>query len=260
MTRLTWLGHATVLLEISGVRLLFDPFLESGIGPVRRRAQAAVFDPISIDAVLVSHAHHDHLHIPSLRRFRRDIRLIVPVGTERLLRPNGFTDVTELAEGGSTTLLGDILVRAVPAAHDGRRLPFGPAAPALGYVVEGEHTVYFAGDTDLFPAMSQVAEDLDLAILPIGGWGPTLRGGHLDPERAATALTMLRPRMAIAVHWGTLWPIGLGRVRRHRFEEPGARFIEAARVVAPDVSIPLLDPGDSIELPPTSSKRSAGRC
>ena len=74
------------------------------------------------------------------------------------------------------------------------------------------------------------------------------------------ALTMLRPRMAIAVHWGTLWPIGLGRVRRHRFEEPGARFIEAARLVAPDVSIPLLDPGDSIELPPASSKRSAARC
>ena len=106
--------------------------------------------------------------------------------------------------------------------------------------------------------MSEVAEDLDLAILPIGGWGPTLRGGHLDPK-AATALTMLRPdggRRAL----GNSRPIGLGRVRRHRFEEPGTRFIEAARVVAPDVSIPLLDPGDSIELPPTSSKRSAGRC
>ncbi len=248
MTRVTWLGHATVLLEMSGFRLLFDPLLVTGIGPVRRRAKPLTVDPQSIDAILISHAHQDHLHVPSLRQFRRDIRLIVPVGTGRLLRANGFIDVTELAEGG-TTSLGDVLVRAVPAAHDGRRVPFGPAAPALGYVIEGERTVYFAGDTDLFPAMSEVAEDLDIAILPIGGWGPTLRGGHLDPERAALALTMLRPRMAIAVHWGTLWPIGLGRVRRHRFEEPGARFIEAARVVAPDVAIPQLDPGDSIELP-----------
>ena len=185
--------------------------------------------------------------------------MIVPRGGGPVVRSVGFAEVLEF-DPGDAVRIGGVDIRAVPALHSGKRMPFGPTGPPLGYMIRGDASIYFAGDTDLFPAMSEVAEDLDLAILPIGGWGPTLRGGHLDPERAATALTMLRPRMAIAVHWGTLWPIGLGRVRRHRFEEPGARFIEAARLVAPDVSIPLLDPGDSIELPPASSKRSAARC
>ena len=112
--------------------------------------------------------------------------------------------------------------------------------------------MYFAGDTDLFPGMADIASDLDLAILPVGGWGPTLRSGHLDPITAAAALTLLRPRVAIAVHWGTLWPIGMSRVRRYRFEEPGGRFIEAAKRVAPTVTVPALLPGDEFELPSRS--------
>ena len=109
--------------------------------------------------------------------------------------------------------------------------------------------IYFAGDTDIFPEMAELAPDLDLAILPVGGWGPTLRGGHMDAVRAAKALTLLQPRTAVAIHWGTLWPIGMGRVRRARFEEPGRRFVDEARRIAPSVSVPLLVPGDSIELP-----------
>jgi L-ascorbate metabolism protein UlaG (beta-lactamase superfamily) len=146
--------------------------------------------------------------------------------------------------------IGGVHVRTVPAAHDGRRMPFGPAAPAVGYLLDGGERVYFAGDTDLFPGMADLAGDLDLAILPIGGWGPTLRTGHLDPIRAASALRLLRPRTAVAVHWGTLWPVGMGRVRRHRFEGSGERFIEEARVTAPDVTVPVLLPGDSFEVPP----------
>jgi L-ascorbate metabolism protein UlaG (beta-lactamase superfamily) len=249
MTRVAWLGHATVEIQISGTRLLLDPLLGSGIGPVRRRAKPVDPDLMGIDAVLISHAHQDHLHLPTLRRLGRDIRVVVPRGSGRLVRSSGFTAVTELDVGGETTI-GDVIIRAVPAAHDGRRLPFGPASPALGYLIDGEDRIYFAGDTDLFPGMADIAADIDLAILPVGGWGPTLRGGHLDPARAATALTLLRPRTAIAVHWGTLWPVGMGRVRRHRFEEPARRFIDEARRVAPAVVVPLLDPGDEIELPP----------
>jgi len=99
---------------------------------------------------------------------------------------------------------------------------------------------------------------MDLAILPVWGWGPTLRGGHMDPLRAAAALKLLAPRRAVAVHWGTLWPVGLGRVRRHRFEGPGERFIEAARQTAPDVVVPALLPGDTFELP-EAMHRSPGR-
>ena len=248
MTRLRWLGHSTVVLETGGQRLLTDPVLRTGIGPIRRRPELVDHDLDAIDAVLISHLHHDHLDLASMRLLRREIRVIVPAGAGRLLRSSGFAEVTELDEGQSTTL-GDTVIRAVHARHSGRRIPFGPSAPALGFVIEGEHSIYFAGDTDIFPEMAELSPDLDLAILPVGGWGPTLSGGHMDPVRAAEALTLLRPRAAVAIHWGTLWPVGMSRVRRERFEDPARRFIEEASRIAPDVLIPLLDPGDRFEVP-----------
>ena len=249
MTRLRWLGHATVRLELDEAQFLFDPFLVGGIGPVRRRRKSPDLEVTPVDAVLVSHAHQDHLHLGSLRQLDRSTTLVVPRNTGRLVRALGFEDVHEVAAGDELTI-GGVHVRTVPAAHDGRRMPFGPAAPAVGYVLDGDERVYFAGDTDLFPGMADLAGDLDLAILPIGGWGPTLRSGHLNPTTAAAALRLLRPRTAVAVHWGTLWPVGMGRVRRHRFDESGDRFIDEASVTAPEVTIPVLMPGDSFEVPP----------
>ena len=257
MTRLRWFGHATVRLELSGKRFLFDPLLAGGIGPVRRRGKSPDLEVQPVDAIIVSHAHQDHLHLASLRQLDRGAVVVVPRGAGRLARRIGFADVREL-DAGETTSVGDVGIRAVPAAHDGRRMPFGPAAPALGYVLDGDDRVYFAGDTDMFPGMAELATEIDLAILPIGGWGPTLRSGHLDPTTAASALRLLKPRAAVAVHWGTLWPMGLGRVRRHRFEGPGERFIEAARHTAPDVLIPRLLPGDTFELPPATTAPQGG--
>jgi len=249
VTRLRWFGHATVRLELDEVQFLFDPFLVGGIGPVRRRRKSPDLEVAPVHAVLVSHAHQDHLHLASLRQLDRSTTLVVPRGTGRLVQSQGFTAVHEVDVGDELTI-GDVRVRTVPAAHDGRRMPFGPAAPAVGYLLDGGERVYFAGDTDLFPGMADLAGDLDLAILPIGGWGPTLRTGHLNPTTAAAALRLLRPRTAVAVHWGTLWPVGMGRVRRHRFEDSGDRFIEAANLTAPDVTVPVLLPGDSFEVPP----------
>jgi L-ascorbate metabolism protein UlaG (beta-lactamase superfamily) len=248
MMSLRWLGHATVDLEIGGRRLLTDPVLRPGIGPIRRRTDLVDHDLDTIDAVLISHLHHDHLDLASLRLLRREVRVVVPAGAGGLVRANGARAVTELDVGDVTTV-GDVAVRAVHARHSGRRVPFGPSAPALGFVIEGDDTVYFAGDTDIFPGMAELSTRLDLAILPVGGWGPSLRGGHLDPVRAAEALTLLRPRAAVAIHWGTLWPIGMSRVRRELFEGPARRFIEEAARVAPTVTIPLLDPGDRYDLP-----------
>jgi L-ascorbate metabolism protein UlaG (beta-lactamase superfamily) len=249
VTRLRWFGHATVRLELDDVQFLFDPFLVGGIGPVRRRRKSPDLEVAPVDAVLVSHAHQDHLHLGSLRQLERKTTLVVPRNTGRLVRAQGFEDVHEV-DVGDEVMFGGVRVRTVPAAHDGRRMPFGPAAPAVGYMLDGKERVYFAGDTDLFPGMADLAGDLDLAILPIGGWGPTLRTGHLNPTTAAAALRLLKPRTAVPVHWGTLWPVGMGRVRRHRFEESGDRFIGEAAVTAPEVTIPVLMPGDSFEVPP----------
>jgi L-ascorbate metabolism protein UlaG (beta-lactamase superfamily) len=225
-----------------------DPVLGDRIGPLRRRA-AVTIDAGFPDAVLISHLHHDHLDLGSLRLIPRGAVLVAPNGAGSLLRSLGFLRVWEL-DSRQRARVGSVDIEAVPARHVGRRLPFGPSAPALGYLIDGDHQIYFAGDTDIFPEMALLSGSLDLAILPVGGWGPTLRGGHMDPARAALALTLLRPRHALAVHWGTLWPIGLGRLRRARFEEPARRFVEAAHRAAPEVSVALLDPGESLELSP----------
>ncbi|MCZ9342891.1 MBL fold metallo-hydrolase, partial [Streptomyces sp. TRM76130] len=101
-------------------------------------------------------------------------------GLRRLSR----LSVTEVAPGDEVTI-GDLRIRAVPAWHDGRRLPLGPRrSPALGYVIEGEARTYFAGDTGLFDGMAAAVGPIDAALLPVGGWGPHLGEEHLDAGRA----------------------------------------------------------------------------
>jgi L-ascorbate metabolism protein UlaG (beta-lactamase superfamily) len=109
--------------------------------------------------------------------------------------------------------------------------------------------VYFPGDTDLFPGLEALAGTLDAATLPVWGWGPTIGPGHMDPERAARAAAILRPRLAVPIHWGTLYPAGLRRVIPAPLETPGHAFLEAAARLAPGVATRLLAPGDAVELP-----------
>ena len=109
-------------------------------------------------------------------------------------------------------------------------------------------SVYFPGDTDLFPAMDELAGTLDVALLPVWGWGPTIGEGHMDPERAAQAAALLRPRLAIPIHWGTFYPAGLrGSCRAVRDARP--EFAAIVRRSAPDVPVRVLAPGESIDLP-----------
>jgi len=137
----------------------------------------------------------------------------------------------------------------VPARHDGRRLPVGPhRSPALGYVVEGEARTYFAGDTGLFDGMAREVGPVDVALLPVGGWGPYLGEGHLDAGRAAQALARLAPRSAVPVHYGTYWPIGMDAVRPHEFHAPGDEFARLAAERAPDVAVHRLGHGESVRL------------
>jgi L-ascorbate metabolism protein UlaG (beta-lactamase superfamily) len=136
-------------------------------------------------------------------------------------------------------------VLATPAEHNGRRMPLGRAADALGYLVDGPHRIYFAGDTDLFDGMRDLAEALDLALLPVSGWGRTLPPGHLDPERAARALALLRPRLAVPIHWGTF---ASPRARRRDPERPAREFARLAASHAPGVDVRILRQGDSLSL------------
>lgn len=249
---ITWWGHATCALEDANVRLLTDPLFARRLAHLRRR-RGDVPPPEArrADVALVSHLHADHLHLPSLAGLDPGTRLLVPRGAPRAvpgLRRLRRLRITEVVPGDEVRI-GELLVRVVPALHDGRRLPVGPhRSPALGYVIEGEARTYFAGDTGLFDDMAERVGPVDVALLPVGGWGPYLGEGHLDAGRAARALARLAPRIAVPVHYGTYWPIGMDAVRPHEFHAPGDEFVRLAAVAAPGVAVHKLGHGESVRL------------
>ncbi|MFD0318316.1 MBL fold metallo-hydrolase [Streptomyces flavalbus] len=249
---ITWWGHATCALRDSDVRLLTDPLFARRLAHLRRR-RGALPPPTArhADVALVSHLHADHLHVPSLARLAPGTRLLVPRGAPRAvpgLRRLAHLRLTEMAPGDETEV-GALTIRAVPALHDGRRLPLGRhRAPALGFVVQGEARTYFAGDTGLFDSMAEEVGRVDVALLPVGGWGPYLGDGHLDPGRAAEALARLAPRAAVPVHYGTYWPIGMDAIRPHEFHAPGDEFVRLAAERAPGVTVHRLGHGEKLRL------------
>ncbi len=246
--RVTYIGHATMLIEMNGVRILTDPVLRNRVGFIGRRSAAVNPSEVrDIDAVLISHMHHDHLDLPSLHRLGRNTRILVPDGCGTMLRRTGLRNVEEL-RAGDYTAIESVSIGATHAEHDGYRAPFGPTGDCLGYVLHGESTVYFAGDTDLFPAMESLAGQLDLALLPVWGWGPTLGEGHLDPERAAESLGLLRPRAAVPIHWGTFAPLWLNWSQPRYLSDPPRAFADFASHYAPDVAVHVVEPGSGLEL------------
>jgi L-ascorbate metabolism protein UlaG (beta-lactamase superfamily) len=239
--RLTWWGHATVLVE-DGVVILTDPVLTNGVAHLRRRAGAVPPRFGAVDAAVVSHLHADHLHRPSLRMLPRRTPVLLPRGGAGLLRGLGLEPVEVVA--GDVVPVGDAVVRVVPAVHGSGRWPAGRLrASPVGYVIENAGATYFAGDTASIPDLDGLHRRLDVALLPVGGWGPWLRGGHLTPEAAARALAGLRARVCVPIHYGTLWPRGMSWVRPAAFHEPGRHLARAATSLAPGVEVRVVHPG-----------------
>jgi L-ascorbate metabolism protein UlaG (beta-lactamase superfamily) len=243
--RITYVGHATTLIELDGAVVLTDPLLRARIGHVRRIAPPAAELP-ELDAILISHAHRDHLDLPSLRRLPDSVRVYAPPAAAAVVRRAGRPVQALLP--GDRVRVGEIDVLAVPALHDGRRVPVGAEREAIGFLVSGSARVYFAGDTDLFAGMRDLAGDIDTALLPVWGWGPKLGPGHLDPERAARAAALLAPRAAIPIHWGTY--AAPNAWWRDDPELPAREFARHAAVHAPAVAVRILPPGHSAPLRP----------
>jgi L-ascorbate metabolism protein UlaG (beta-lactamase superfamily) len=231
-----------VLLEHGGVRLLTDPVLRAGVAHLRRHGTVPDA-PGRVDAVLLSHLHYDHLDLPSLDLLPGDVRVLAPVGAGAVLRPAGIAQVEELAPGGASEV-GGVRIEATPAEHDDRRRPFGLRATPIGFVVRGRPSVYFAGDTGVFPGMAALAP-VDVALLPVAGWAARMGPGHMDAEQAARAAALLRPAVAVPIHWGTLHP--RGRRRGAWFHAPPHEFAARVAELAPKVDVRILEPGGVLE-------------
>jgi L-ascorbate metabolism protein UlaG (beta-lactamase superfamily) len=234
VSALTYVGHATVVVEVDGQRIVTDPLLGARVWHLARKAPPAA--PLGdVDAALISHGHRDHLDLRSLAAIGRGTTVVVPRGIGWLLRRRGFERVEEV-EAGDELRIGTLAVRATPALHGGRGLRGGGA---VGYTIRGSASVYFAGDTDLFDGLETIGHGgLDVALLPVWGWGPRVGSGHLDPERAAEAARLLRPRVAVPVHWGTYASPG-----GDASDEPARRFAAAC---AGDVAVRILSPGQCL--------------
>ena len=244
--RLTWVGHATVLFDTGRERVITDPALTRRLAHLERRVPMPSDDDVaSIDTVLLSHVHMDHFHKPSLSRLA-GAQVVVPAGARRLV-PSGAA-VTEVRAGDRPEVC-EVTIDVVPADHSSRRGPHSRIeAQPVGYVVRSESSsIYFAGDTGLFPAMADLGP-IDIALLPIWGWGSTLGERHLDPETAAEAAEMIGARQVIPIHWGTYSPIRPGRGAPSWLSTPLTTFREAmARRGLSDRLIEL-QPGEAVDV------------
>jgi L-ascorbate metabolism protein UlaG (beta-lactamase superfamily) len=240
--RITWVGHATVVLDMAGVRLLTDPLLQRNAGPLRRVGPRpdprAWKDP---DLVLVSHLHSDHASVPSLRLLEGVPMLSGPrnepwLASRAGARVSGAGEDTWVPVGS-----GEVEVRLVRADHSSRPMPHRPN-DAHGHLVRSpEGTVWFAGDTSLYDDMAGLPDlaggAIDLALLPIGGWGPRLSAGHMGPAEAVEACRRVGARAVLPIHYGTFHPQGMQFTNLDWMTRPGRVFRRRMATGCPEVRL-----------------------
>ncbi len=246
---LTWIGHATWLVQLAGKNILIDPIWAkriSGVVPRQSEPGVAIKDLPSIDAVLVSHNHRDHMDAPTLKQFAH-AEAIVPKGCGAQMRSFGFTRITELQWWQSHTL-GDATIHFVPSQHWSRRSLFDiNAALWGGFVIAGGGArVYHSGDTAYFDGFKEIGERLgpiDAAMLPIGAYDPEwfMRKQHMNPQDAVQAFKDLKAKRMLPMHWATY------QLTDEWLGEPP----EKLHALAPEVAIVAL--GETVKLDPAEA-------
>lgn len=247
--RITLVNHATVLLELDGVGVLTDPVYSWTVGiviPRLRRPGIRLDDLPRIDTILISHNHHDHLNLRTLRRLRRrhPSRIFVPSGLAKYASRTGFEDIVEMKLWDQVDADG-LSITCVPARHSGTRTLFDwKRTLHCGYVIESKRAVvYFAGDTAYFDGFQDLANKfaIDAALLPIGAYKPHewFKNIHLNPEAAVQAFLDLRARVLLPMHWGTF------KISDEPLDEPPVRLMAEAERCGISRKICILRNGES---------------
>jgi L-ascorbate metabolism protein UlaG (beta-lactamase superfamily) len=240
-TAITFIGHSSFLIQTGGRSMLIDPVFATRLVVLRRQRRPGLLvgDLPRIDAVLLTHAHMDHLNRPSLRAITREMRrrglpapvAIVPNGVRDLVRTLGFARIDSLNWWESTQLAdqsaGTIQITATPARHWGARMFNDTHRGYSGYVlhIPGSPTIYHSGDTAYFAGFQEIGQRLspDIALLPIGAYFPdSHRAVHTNPEEALQGFLDLGASTMIPMHFNTF------RLGREPMHEPLLRLLAAA--------------------------------
>lgn len=251
--RVTWLGHSTLILEIDGARFLTDPVWGettsplTWAGPKRWYAPPLDLEDLpTVDAVLLSHDHYDHLDAPTIKHLKdRDTLFVAPLGVGAHLAYWGVPEARiREVDWWDEVKIGSHTVTCVPSRHaSGRHVADQYRTLWAGFVVRGpEHRLYFSGDTGLFPGMREIGERLgpfDLTMLEIGAYDQDWPDWHLGPEQAVLAHKMTRGKVLLPIHWG------LFTLAKHGWTEPIERVLRKARALGVTVATPA--PGGSLE-------------
>lgn len=240
----TWLGHAGFFAQVGGVNIAIDPNWALWHGPVKRVRHPSVWahDLPPIDLVLITHAHYDHLHLPSLRKLAAAQPIIVPHGVGSLVKNCGFGRIVELKTWQSATFQ-DLRITLTPARHWGARMIHDTHRGFGGYLVKSPaRCLFHCGDSAMFDGFQEIGRrsDINLALMPIGAYdAPSGRPVHMNPEEALDAFQMLGAGAMIPMHHDT-FPLG-----GEPIHEPAERLVRAATEREIAHRIRLLREGES---------------